>query len=162
MKFTESQLEQAFIHLLQEEQMTHLVGGEVRKNEFQGLAEPTLQYGHIVIEKVLIEADLRNYLKSNYAKDHITDAEVTSIIRDLDRLPASDLYESNKTFMKMVSDGFLLKREDRNQKDIYIQLIDYKGLNKHREPDAEQLISIAAEKEEVFKMIINWCNRIIE
>lgn len=25
----------------------------------------------------------------------------------------------------MVSDGFLLKREDRNQKDIYIQLIDY-------------------------------------
>ncbi len=40
-------------------------------------------------------------------------------------MPASDLYETNKTIMKMVSDGFLLKREDRNQKDIYIQLIDY-------------------------------------
>jgi len=125
MKFTEAQLEQAFIHLLQEEQMTHLVGGEVRKNEFQGVSEPPLQYGHIVTEKVLIEEDIRNYLKSNYAKDYITDAEVNSIIRDLDRLPASDLYESNKTFMKMVSDGFLLKREDRNQKDIFIQLIDY-------------------------------------
>jgi type I restriction enzyme, R subunit len=125
MKFTEAQLEQAFIHLLQEEQMTHLVGGEVRKNEFQRVAEPPLQYGHIVTEKVLIEEDLRNYLKSNYAKDNITDGEVTSIIRDLDRLPASDLYESNKTFMKRVSNGFLLKREDRNQKDIFIQLIDY-------------------------------------
>ncbi len=125
MKFTEAQLEQAFIHLLQEEQMTHLVGGEVRKNEFQGVSEPPLQYGHIVTEKVLIEEDVRNYLKSNYAKDNITDAEVNSIIRDLDRLPASDLYESNKTFMKTVSDGFLLKREDRNQKDIFIQLIDY-------------------------------------
>lgn len=125
MKFTEAQLEQAFIHLLQEEEMTHLVGGEVRKNEFQGVSEPPLQYGHIVTEKVLIEEDIRDYLKSNYAKDYITDAEVNSIIRDLDRLPASDLYESNKSLMKMVSDGFLLKREDRNQKDIFIQLIDY-------------------------------------
>ena len=125
MKFTEAQLEQAFIHLLQEEQMTHLVGGEVRKNEFQGVSEPPTQYGHIVTEKVLIDADLRHYLKSNYAKDNITDSEVNSIIRDLERLPSSDLYESNKVFMKMVSDGFLLKREDRNQKDIFIQLIDY-------------------------------------
>jgi type I restriction enzyme R subunit len=125
MKFTEAQLEQAFIHLLQEEQMTHLVGGEVRKNEFQGVSEPPTQYGHIVTEKVLIDADLRHYLKSNYAKENITDSEVNSIIRDLERLPSSDLYESNKTFMKMVSDGFLLKREDRNQKDIFIQLIDY-------------------------------------
>lgn len=125
MKFTEAQLEQAFIHLLQEEQMTHLVGGEVRKNEFQGVSEPPTQYGHIVTEKVLIDDDLRHYLKSNYAKDNITDSEVNSIIRDLERLPSSDLYESNKTFMKMVSDGFLLKREDRNQKDIFIQLIDF-------------------------------------
>lgn len=125
MKFTEAQLEQAFIDLLQEEQMTHLVGGEVRKNEFQGVSEPPTQYGHIVTEKVLIDVDLKNYLKSNYAKDNITDSEVNSIIRDLERLPSSDLYESNKVFMKMVSDGFLLKREDRNQKDIFIQLIDY-------------------------------------
>ncbi len=125
MKFTEAQLEQAFIHLLLDEQMMHLVGGEVRKNEFQGVEEPPTTYGHIATEKVLIETDLRNYLKSNYAKDKITDAEVDSIIRDLERLPSSDLYESNKVFMKMVSNGFLLKREDRNQKDIFIQLIDY-------------------------------------
>lgn len=125
MKFTESQLEQAFIHLLQEEQMTHLVGGEVRKNEFQGVSEPPTTYGHVATEKVLIEDDLKTYLKSLYAKDNITDSEINSIIRDLERLPSSDLYESNKTFMNMVSNGFLLKREDRNQKDIYIQLIDY-------------------------------------
>lgn len=125
MKFTESQLEQAFIHLLQEEQMTHLVGGEVRKNEFQGVSEPPTTYGHIATEKVLIEDDLKTYLKSNYANENITDSEINSIIRDFERLPSSDLYESNKTFMNRVSNGFLLKREDRNQKDIYIQLIDY-------------------------------------
>ncbi len=125
MKFTEAQLEQAFIHLLQEEQMTYLVGLEVRKNEFQGVAEPPTTYGHIATEKVLIDTDLRHYLKSNYASKNITESEINSIIRDLERLPSSDLYESNKVFMKMVSNGFLFKREDRNQKDIFIQLIDY-------------------------------------
>lgn len=125
MKFTEAQLEKAFISLLQEEKMTHLAGGEVRKIEFNGLAEPPTVYGHAVSEKVLIIEDLKKYLYSQYKSESITENEIDSIIRDLDRLPASDLYETNKTIMKMVSDGFLLKREDRNQKDIYIQLIDY-------------------------------------
>lgn len=125
MKFTESQLEKAFISLLQEERMTHLAGGEVRKTEFNGLSEPPMVYGHIVSEKVLLVADFKNYLRSQYKTENITENEIDSILRDLDRLPASDLYETNKTIMKMVSDGFLLKREDRNQKDVYIQLIDY-------------------------------------
>src|SRR5690606_40692999 len=45
--------------------------------------------------------------------------------------PASDLYESNKTFMKKLSDGFAFKREDRSQKDIWIYLIDYSKKNKN-------------------------------
>lgn len=129
MKFTESQLELAFINLLQEEQMTHLVGGQVRKVEFNGAAEPPLQYGHFVSEKVLIAEDMKDYLRGQYKEEKITENEIDSIIRDLERLPASDLYDSNKAFMKMLCDGFLLKREDRNQKDIYIQLIDYSELD---------------------------------
>lgn len=125
MKFTEAQLEQAFISLLQEEEMTYLVGSEVRKVEFKGMAEPQTTYGHIVSEKVLLTDDLKNYLRSNYASVNISENEIESIVRDLERLPSSDLYESNKAIMKMVSDGFLLKREDRNQKDFYVQLIDY-------------------------------------
>ncbi len=31
-----------------------------------------------------------------------------------------------------MADGFILKREDRKQKDIHIELIDYKGLDKQR------------------------------
>ncbi len=41
----------------------------------------------------------------------------------------------------MLSDGFILKREDRNNKDIYIQLIDYNGLNKQKQPIAEHLLT---------------------
>ncbi|MFQ6600638.1 type I restriction endonuclease subunit R [Flavobacterium sp. C3NV] len=125
MKFTESQLEQAFISLLQEEKMTHLAGGDVRKSELNEVSEPQAIYGHIVSETVLLKEDFKNFLRSRYATENITESEIDSIIRSLERLPASDLYESNKTIMKMVSDGFLLKREDRNQKDFYIQLIDY-------------------------------------
>lgn len=36
------------------------------------------------------------------------------------------------------------------QKDLYIQLISYAGENKHRQPEVDQLISIAAEPEEIY------------
>ncbi|MFN7601354.1 MAG: type I restriction endonuclease, partial [Bacteroidota bacterium] len=134
MKFTEDKLERAFTELLGQEGFPHHLGITIARKP----------------EEVLIEEDLQNFLSTQYASQGITLNETKSIILQLKSLSASDLYESNKTFLKMLSDGFILKREDRNQKDIYIQLIDYKGLNKHREPDAEQLISIAAEKEEVF------------
>ena len=73
--------------------------------------------------------------------------EAKTILLQLKSLLASDLYESNKTFLKMLSDGFILKVEDRNNKDIYIELIDYKGLNKQKQPETAQLISIVAEDE---------------
>jgi len=34
------------------------------------------------------------------------------------------------------------------EEDIYIQLINYDGLNKQRQPAAEQLLTVAAEPEE--------------
>ena len=125
MKFTESQLEQAFIALLEDEKMVHQAGNVIRKTATNVVEEPAVVYGNIISDKVLIDEDLKAYLRLQYHKEAITENEIESILRDLERLPSSDLYESNKAFMKMVSDGFLLKREDRLKKDIYIQLIDY-------------------------------------
>ena len=129
MKFTEAQLEKAFTELLGNENFPHHLGETIFR----------------AADEVLIEEDLQNYLLTKYQAEGLTLTEVKTIILQLKSLPSSDLYESNKTFIKMLSDGFILKREDRNQKDIYIQLIDYKGLNKHKQPEVEQLISIAAE-----------------
>ncbi|MBK9634092.1 MAG: type I restriction endonuclease subunit R [Bacteroidetes bacterium] len=129
MKFTEEKLERAFTELLGHEGFPHYLGITITRKP----------------EEVLIEEDLQNFLLSQYAAQSITVNEIKSIILQLKSLSTSDLYESNKTFLKMLSDGFILKREDRNQKDIYIQLIHYAGLNKHRQPEADQLISIAAE-----------------
>ena len=134
MKFTEEKLEKAFTELLGQEGFPHHLGITITRKP----------------DEVLIEEDLQNFLLTQYASEGITVNETKSIILQLNALSASDLYESNKTFLKMLSDGFILKREDRNQKDIYIQLIDYSGLNKHKQPEAEQLISIVAEPEEVY------------
>lgn len=134
MKFTEEKLEQAFTELLGQEGFPHHLGITITRKP----------------DEVLIEEDLRHFLLNQYAAQGITHNEVSSIILQLKSLPASDLYESNKTFLKMLSDGFILKREDRNQKDIYIQLINYAGLNKHRQPEEGEVISIAAEPEEQY------------
>jgi len=129
MKFTEEKLEMAFTELLGQEGYPHHLGIKISRKP----------------DEVLIEEDLRSFLLTQYASQGITLNEANSIILQIKALPSSDLYESNKTFLRMLSDGFILKREDRNQKDIYIELIDCSGLNKHRPPDEEQLISIVAE-----------------
>jgi type I restriction enzyme R subunit len=76
-------------------------------------------------DEVLIEEDVQSFLLKQYAGEEITRNEVKSIILQLKSLAASDLYESNKTFLKMLSDGCPLKREDRKRKDIWVYLIDY-------------------------------------
>lgn len=131
MKFTEEKLEKAFIELLGQEGFPHHLGITIARKP----------------DEVIIEEDLRKFLLLQYASQGITDNEVKSIILQLKSLPASDIYESNKTFLRMLSDGFILKREDRNEKDIYIQLINYSGLNKHRVPEAEKLITVTAAPE---------------
>jgi type I restriction enzyme, R subunit len=134
MKFTEEKLENAFTELLGQEGYPHHSGIAIKR----------------MPDEVLIEDDLQKFLLTQYQAQGLTINEAKSIILQLKTLAASDLYESNKTFLNMLSDGFILKRENRSDKDIYIQLIDYKGLNKHRVPDPDQLISIVAEEEEAF------------
>lgn len=111
-KFTEAQLEQAIISLLEEQGFPHHLGETLNR-------KPT---------EVLLREDLRSYLSGRYAAEGITESEIASIIRRLENYPAIDLYDSNKAIQKLVADGFLLKREDRTKKDLYIQLIDYSGL----------------------------------
>jgi type I restriction enzyme R subunit len=130
MKFTEHKLEKAFTELFEQASFSHQLGITIaRKND-----------------EVLIEDDLKSYLLKTYSPQGITVNEVDSIILQLKSLPSSDLYESNKRFMRMLSDGFILKREDRNQKDIFIEFIDYSGLHTQRIASDEHLLSVSAEK----------------
>ncbi len=129
MKFTEAQLESAIIELLEAEGYPHVLGEAIERQP----------------QEVLIKADLRAFLAKQYAADGITPQEIEAVINRLEAYSAADLYESNKAIMKLVADGFLLKREDHTQKDLYIQLIDYSGLVAFREPTSDQVPAIVAE-----------------
>ncbi len=130
MKFIESQLEEAYIDLLKGEGYTYLRGDQIER-------EP---------DEVLIESDLRSFLFGRYAQDGITAHEVDFIILELQKLPASDLYESNKKVMSWVRDGFMLKRDDPNEKDIYIQFLDYDTTSNNQFRVVNQLEIVGFEK----------------
>ena len=135
MTFTEDKLEKAVIELLQAEDIQFVSG----KGFFK---EPN---------DVLLQNDLKQYLRSKYAKEQITTAEIDSIIRKLELYPSSALYESNKEIMKLIADGFPLKREDRSKKDLFIQLIDYRLLEKENSTQEDKLALLAAEGMENYK-----------
>ncbi|MDF9610997.1 type I restriction endonuclease subunit R [Bacillus cereus] len=111
MKFTEPSLEQAVIELFEAEQYQHQNGAHI----------------HREMTDVFLRNDMRVFLRNRYSNVEITENEIESIIRKMEALPSSSLYDSNKTIIKMISDGFVFKREDRSKKDLFIQLLDFKN-----------------------------------
>ncbi|MFY0712626.1 type I restriction endonuclease subunit R [Seonamhaeicola sp. NFXS20] len=131
MKFTEAKLEQAFIELLGNEGYPHYLGNTLKR----------------LPEDVLIEDDIIEFLLTQYKKEGLTLNEAKSVVLQLKTLPASDLYETNKKIMRWLSDGFILKREDSNQKDIWVSLIDYAGLDRQMQGKNLDTLSVAEPQE---------------
>ena len=108
--FNEHALEMSIMQLFKEEGYEYISGEQIHRERTD----------------VLLTDDLKQYLYARYAKDGITPSEVDSIILML-RNTSGTLYEANKTIYKMLCDGFIFNREDRTQKDIFIELIDFEN-----------------------------------
>ncbi|MDD3145478.1 MAG: type I restriction endonuclease subunit R [Candidatus Gracilibacteria bacterium] len=130
MKFTENSLETAIIELLEKGGYPHINGSHIHKE----------------ISDVLMTDDLRNYLLAKYTRDDITLNEIKSIIRKLELYPSSSLYDSNKAIIKLISDGFIFKREDRTKKDLFIQLVDFENLENNSFKFVNQMEIMGSEK----------------
>ena len=74
MKFTEERLEQAIIQLLEEQGYPYAPGAAVDR---------------AAKDEILIKDDLRTFLAAQYKAEGITEAEIESVIRQLETLPAS-------------------------------------------------------------------------
>ena len=107
-KFNENSLEMAIMELFQDEEYIYTHGNNISRN----------------LSEVLLTDDLKKYLHERYSSEGITDSEIDGIILKL-RSISGTVYEANKAVFKMLCDGFILNREDRTQKDIYINLIDF-------------------------------------
>lgn len=113
MKFTEEKFEDALIKQLEAQGYPYVHGEKIVRTDD---------------EQVLIEQDLLDYLLAQYKADGLTQAEAQQIVRQLKVLPASDLYESNRSFCTWLANGFAFKRDDRSQKDLHIQLVDSQAI----------------------------------
>lgn len=106
--FNEHSLEMSIMELFQDEGYLYLNGEQIHRER----------------SEVLLTDDLRQYLLNRYAEDGLTTTEVDGILLRLKSISGT-IYEANKAFCKLLCDGFILNREDRSQKDLYIQLVDY-------------------------------------
>ena len=134
MAFKEADLEKVFIDLLVQEGCKYVPGEAIARGE----------------SEVLIEQDLRDYLHRRYDSEGITENEIRSVVLQLRSLSASALYESNKKFCSWLSDGFMLKRENPKDKDILIELADFRPLGEQRKSgfgvdDDEEAMPLAAD-----------------
>ena len=110
-KFTEAQLERAIIELIEQQRYPYTAGELIARDP----------------SEVIIREDLEGFLSERYASEGLTEGELETVVRRLINFNSADLYDSNRAIHKLVADGFVLKRDDHTQKDLFIQLIDYEG-----------------------------------
>lgn len=106
--FNEHALEMSIMELFQDEEYTYINGESIIRNK----------------SDVLLADDLRKYLHDHYSSEGISDSEIDSIVLSLRNISGT-IYDANKAVYKRLCDGFILNREDRSQKDLYISLIDF-------------------------------------
>lgn len=128
-QFTEAKLEQAIIALIEQQGYPYTAGETLIRDK----------------SEVLIREDLEGFLRERYTSEGLTDGELETIIRRLINFSSADLYDSNRAIHKLVADGFVLKRDDHTQKDLFIQLIDYDN-NSNRYRVVNQLEIEGTEK----------------
>ena len=107
----EAQLELSVMELFQDEGYEYMRGDSILRE----------------VTEVLLKDDLRTYLTTKYAKDGITPTEVESIILGLSRASHDPLYDANKDMLTKMTEGFVLRREDKTKKDIFVRLIDFEN-----------------------------------
>ncbi|MFV0163650.1 HsdR family type I site-specific deoxyribonuclease [Empedobacter falsenii] len=107
MKYTEAQLEQAFISLLETKGYKYINGKELTRTTNQD---------------VLLKDDLRAFLLARYPD--LEEMELESLVNEIAFQSASNLYDSNKYICKLLADGLIFKRNDPSKKDLHIRYID--------------------------------------
>lgn len=108
MQFTEHSLELSIMELFENEGYTHQTGQDIHR-EKTGILLPQL---------------LSAFLLHRYADDGITETEIATIITQLKNISGS-VYDANKRMLDLICNGFTFRCEDKTQKGLFIQLIDF-------------------------------------
>lgn len=114
-RFNEASLEQVVIERLEENGFTYVYGEEIEREATD----------------VLIREDLISYLKKQYPE--LTETERARFIKTLDNYSVGEsaLYDSNRDIMRLISNGVMFRRDNPQDKDVFIRLIDYDAPDKN-------------------------------
>ncbi len=110
-KFTEAELENAFIELFTNQGYEYLSGEEI----------------HRKLDDILIVEDLSKYLRKKY--EDITDTEILRAISLLENISSTPLYDGNKETYKLITEGYDLPRDDNTKIALHIDYIDFDEIN---------------------------------
>ena len=114
-KFTEAELENAIIELFIQEGYEHITGSEL-----QGQSNDTL----------LLE-DLREFILTRYADEHLSETELQTIINKLSLINSTSLYVENREAFFLVNEGFDLPRDDISKIALHVDYIDFDNPEKN-------------------------------
>ena len=112
-KFNESTLENAIMELFEQNVgYTHVYGGLIHKEK----------------SEVLLKKDLIEHLLFSYINEGITKQEAEYIVKKVEDIAKLPLYEANREFTHLITDGADLTRLDSNKKDFHYYLIDFNNI----------------------------------
>ena len=111
--FNEAQLEQAFVELFRGEGYDYIHGYSIDRDS----------------RDVILYDDLRHFLKKNHRAEGITEDEINRAIAKVETTEGGGVYAENVEALRLIQQGFPLRRTDPTKPDIYINLIDYKDLD---------------------------------
>jgi type I restriction enzyme R subunit len=113
--FNEHTLEMAIMELFEQQGYSY-VNGETIHKEFP---------------EVLLRDDLRMYLMDRYSNEGITPMEVERVLAKLTADNGAPLYVQNAQTYRLMTEGFAIKREDASKPDLFVEVIDFKNVDKN-------------------------------
>ena len=111
--FNESQLEKAFVELFKKEGYDYVYGESILRDT----------------RDVILYDDLRFYLRKKYEVDHITEDEINRAIARLETSDGGSVYAENVEALRLLQEGFSLKRTNPKLPNLHIYPIDYTEVN---------------------------------
>ena len=111
--FYESQLEQAFIELLEESGWDYT---------------PAAELGRADTRQVLLQDDLHAFLRRRYADLNLTPSEIARITAQLAHIPATPLYAGSKQVFRLLTEGLTLQRDNAALPAAHLYLLDFDGV----------------------------------
>lgn len=109
LQFNETQLEQAFVELFKAEGYDYVYGESISRDT----------------RDVILYDDLRHFLQERYKAEGITEDEINRAIAKLETSEGGGVYAENVEALRLLQEGFSLKRTNPKLPNLYVCPIDY-------------------------------------